>query len=199
MKIVRYPHPALRHAARPVTGIDSELRRIVGQMLDLMYENKGLGLAAPRVGLPFQLFVMNSLGDATESHAERVYINPEISDKRGSIEGEEGCLSFPGLYQKVRRARQIRVQAYDQRGQPIDSELEDLEARIVQHETDHLFGRLFIDYFGPIQKLSSRSAIAEFERDFRRSQEKGEIASNKALLRELRELETKETLAGVML
>jgi peptide deformylase len=108
-------------------------------------------------------------------------------------------LSFPGLYQKVRRARQIRVQAYDQHGQPIDRELSEMEARVVQHETDHLHGRLFIDYFGPIQKLASRTAIAEFERDYRKAQEKGEIAPNKALLRELRELEGKESLTGVLM
>jgi peptide deformylase len=189
MKIVHYPHPALRFPAKPVLAIDNDLRRIVAQMLELMYEHKGLGLAAPQVALPFQIFVMNLKGDPNARELERVYINPMISDKRGSVEGEEGCLSFPGLYQKVRRAKQIRVQAYDQQGQPIDRELSDMEARVVQHETDHLFGKLFIDYFGAIQKLASRSAIAEFEYDYKKSQEKGETPSNKAILRTLRELE----------
>jgi peptide deformylase len=191
MKIVHYPHPSLRFPAKPVLAIDNDLRRIVAEMLGLMYEHKGLGLAAPQVALPFQVFVMNLKGDPNERELERVYINPVIGDKRGSVEGEEGCLSFPGLYQKVRRAKQIRVQAYDQHGHPIDEQLSDMEARVVQHETDHLFGKLFIDYFGAIQKLSARSAIAEFEYDYKKAQEKGEIPSNKAVLRALRELEEK--------
>jgi peptide deformylase len=192
MKIVKYPHPALRYPAKLVTSIDNELRKIVGQMLDLMYENKGLGLAAPQVALPFQVFIMNLSGEAKDPTQARVYINPVIVDRKGSVEGEEGCLSFPGLYQKVRRARQIRVQGYDLEGAPIDRELGDLEARVVQHETDHLHGRLYIDYFGPIAKLSSRAALAEFEREYRKAQEKGEIPSNKAILRMLRDLEGKQ-------
>jgi peptide deformylase len=189
MKIVHYPHPALRHAAKPVTAIDGELRRIVGAMLDLMYTNRGLGLAAPQVALPYQVFVMNLGGDANNREQERVYINPQIIERKGTAEGEEGCLSFPGLYQKVRRAKQIRVQAYDVAGEPLDRVLTDLEARVVQHETDHLHGILFIDKFGPIARLSSRGALAEFERDYKRAQDRGELPSNKEILRQLRTLE----------
>jgi peptide deformylase len=180
-----------------VPGIDNSLRRVVAELFRLMYENKGLGLAAPQIGLPFQLFVMNLKGDAAQPELERVYINPVISDKKGSVEGEEGCLSFPGLFQKVRRARSIRVRAYDQHGGVIDRELSDLEARVVQHETDHLHGRLFIDYFGAIQKLASRNELAVFESDFKKAQEKGELPSTKALQRQLKELEARTDFEGL--
>jgi peptide deformylase len=190
MKIVKYPHPALRHPAKPVTSIDNALRKVVAEMLELMYANKGLGLAAPQVALPFQVFVMNLPGEDDKPRLQRVYINPVISERKGLVEGEEGCLSFPQLYQKVRRAKQIRVQAYDEQGQPVDRVLTDLEARVVQHETDHLHGKLFIDYFGVVARLATRGKLADFERDFRRAQEKKEIPPNKEIERLLKELES---------
>jgi len=189
MKIVKYPHPALRHPAKPVASLDGAMRRIVAQMLELMYEHKGLGVAAPQVGLPYQLFVMNVKGDPKETGEQRIYINPLISEKKGTVEAEEGCLSFPDLFQRVRRARQIRVMAYDERGEPIDRVLTDLEARVVQHETDHLHGKLFIDYFGLVARLDSRSKLANFEREYRRAQERGELPSDAELERQLKALE----------
>lgn len=190
MKIVRYPHPALRFPARPVPLIDNDIRRLVGQMIDLMLEHHGLGLAAPQVALPYQIFVWRPGGEPEQPPGqERVFINPVISDRKGSVEADEGCLSFPGLYQKVRRAKSIRVQAYDQHGAAIDEALSDLPARIVQHETDHLHGRLYIDLFGPVAKVASRKDIAVFERDFRKEQERGLVRSNREILRQLRALE----------
>jgi peptide deformylase len=189
MKIVKYPHPSLRHPAKPVASLDGAMRRIVAQMLELMYEHKGLGLAAPQVGLPYQLFVMNVKGDPKEPGEQRIYINPVLSEKKGIVEAEEGCLSFPDLFQKVRRAKQIRVMAYDERGEPIDRVLTDLEARVVQHETDHLHGKLFIDYFGLVARLDSRSKLANFEREHRRAQERGELPSDAELERQLKALE----------
>jgi peptide deformylase len=191
MKIVEYPHPALRHPAKPVKNIDKPLRLLVGQMLELMHERKGLGLAGPQVAMPFQLFVMSMENEDEKTRADRVYINPVIIDRKGSVEGEEGCLSFPGLYQKIRRAKQIRVQAYDEQGQKVDRVISDLEARVVQHETDHLHGVLFIDKFGIIAKLSARSSLADFERDYKRARERGEIPPEKEIERQLRELEEK--------
>lgn len=199
MKIVKYPHPALRHPAKPVASIDNALRKIVAQMLELMYEHKGLGLAAPQVALPFQLFVMNTKGDPEQPDLQRVYINPVISERKGLVEGEEGCLSFPELFQKVRRAKEIRVQAYDENGQAIDRTLTDLEARVVQHETDHLHGKLFIDYFGVVARLGSRSKLSTFERDFRRAQEKGEIPPAKEIERQLKKLEAGPIAEGAIM
>jgi peptide deformylase len=199
MKIVKYPHPALRHPARPVTSLDGMVRKIAGRMLELMYEQKGLGLAAPQVSLPMQLFVMNSEGDANQRDKELVFINPVITDKKGSVEGNEGCLSFPELFQKVRRAKQIRVQAYDLEGKPVDRRLTDLEARIVQHEADHLQGKLFIDYFGVIARLSSRGQLGQFERDYRKAQERGEYPPDAEIERHLKELDAGKQEPGVIL
>src|SRR5258707_3081813 len=98
MKIVEYPHPSLRHLAKPVRAIDAEIRTAAAQMLDLMYEAKGLGLAAPQVALPYQLLVMNFAGDPNEKTQECVAINPVLVEKKGGHDdGTEGCLSFPGL------------------------------------------------------------------------------------------------------
>ena len=110
-KIVLYPHPALRHPAKPLSAIDAEVRRYAGRMLELMYKHKGLGLAAPQVALPVQLLVMNFEGDAEKKELECVAVNPVIMDRKGTQEGDEGCLSFPDLYQKVRRAKTVTVQS----------------------------------------------------------------------------------------
>lgn len=187
-RIVRYPHPALRHPAEAVRLIDKPIRAVMDELIALMHEHHGLGLAAPQIGLPLQIFAMNRAGDPKQPDLDQVFINPVISEKKGSVEAEEGCLSFPELYQKVRRAKSIRVQAINGKGEPVDLHLVDLEARIVQHETDHLHGRLFIDYFGPLAKLDSRGRLAWFEREFKKAQEKKELPPTKEILRQLRAL-----------
>src|SRR5438128_5753430 len=120
MKIVHYPHPALRHAAKPVGSIDKQLRLHVGDMMELMYEAKGLGLAAPQVALPYQLLVMNITGDPEQRDREEVFVNPQIVERKGFMEDEEGCLSFPGLYQKIRRSKTIKVRAYNLKGELVE-------------------------------------------------------------------------------
>src|SRR5207248_6518358 len=170
MKIVHYPHPALRHPGKPVLTIDKDLRLQIGQMMDCMYEAKGLGLAAPQVALPFQLLVMNVTGDPNQPEREEVFLNPTIVERKGSIDDEEGCLSFPGLYQKIRRAKTIKVQAYNLKGQPVEKVVSDLEARAWQHEIDHLNGVLFIDKMGVLARLSARSSVKSFESEFKRAQ-----------------------------
>jgi peptide deformylase len=189
LKIVQYPHPSLRHKAVPLTAIDKKVHLIAGAMVELMYENRGLGLAAPQVGLPFQMFVANYGGDPEKRELEGIYINPVIIERKGSIEGEEGCLSFPKLFQKVRRARTIKAQAYNLQGQLIELEMSDLPARIWQHEVDHLHGILYIDKFGPIARLSSRGSLREFEREIYKEQERGEIPPDAEIERRLTELE----------
>src|SRR6476620_9987061 len=104
LKIVNFPHPALRHAARPLTAIDANVLRIADAMAELMKEHRGLGLAAPQVGLPFRMFIANLSGDPERKDPPDVFINPIIDERSGgTVEAEEGCLSFPGLYRKVRR------------------------------------------------------------------------------------------------
>jgi peptide deformylase len=175
MKIVHYPHPALRRPAKPLTTIDKQLHLHVGEMFDLMYDAKGLGLAATQVALPYQLLVVNLTGDSNAKDQESVYINPVIIDRKGTQDGDEGCLSFPGLFQKVRRAKTVTVQAYNLKGEAIELTAHDLAARAWQHELDHLNGVLFIDKMGPIAKLAARGEVKNFERIFRKAQERGEI------------------------
>ncbi len=175
MKIVHYPHPALRHRSKPITSISKDLRLHVGGMMEAMYEARGLGLAAPQVALPYQLLVMNITGDPKQPEREEVFINPQIVERKGFMEDEEGCLSFPGLYQKIRRSKTIKVRAYNLKGELVEKVVSDLEARAWQHEIDHLNGVLFIDMMGPIARLASRSTVKSFEREFRRMQERGEL------------------------
>jgi peptide deformylase len=181
LKIVQYPHAALRHPARPILSLDRNVIRIAEAMIELMHEHKGLGLAAPQVGLPFRMFVANFPGDKDQPDQLGVFINPQIDFKsNGTVEGEEGCLSFPGLYRKVRRARSVEVQAHrldvaTGQTQAVALTLRELPARVWQHETDHLDGILFIDKLGPIGKMTVRSTLAEFERDYRKAQKKGDI------------------------
>jgi peptide deformylase len=178
MKIVHYPHPVLRHKSRPVTTIDKQLHLHIGGMMEAMYGAKGLGLAAPQVALPCQLLVMNITGDPKQPEREEVFLNPQIVERKGFVEDEEGCLSFPGLYQKIRRSKTIKVRAYNLKGELIEKVVTDLEARAWQHEIDHLNGVLYIDMMGPIARLASRYAVKNFEREFRRMQEKGEIPAD---------------------
>ncbi len=189
MKIVRFPHPALRYPAAAVTLIDNEVRKVIDALRDLMYQHEGLGLAAPQIAMPIQVFVMNPTGDLNQPEQERIYINPVISQREGNEEREEGCLSFPELYQKVRRPAKVRIKAYDASGATIDEVVDDLVAHVVQHETDHLHGKLFIDYFGPIAKLASRGTLGTFETDFKRAEDRGDYPSKKEILRQLRALE----------
>jgi peptide deformylase len=192
MKIVHYPHPSLRHVAQPLKAIDKKVHLIVGEMLALMYEAKGLGLAAPQVCLPFQVLVMNPSADPNQRDQEGIFINPVILERKGSIEGEEGCLSLPGLYCKVRRAKTVTVRAYNLKAESFDITATELQGRVLQHEIDHLQGVLFIDKIGPVAKLGARGSIQEFERDYRKAQEHGDIPPDKEIEQLLVALE-KET------
>lgn len=189
MKIVHYPHPALRHRSRPLTSIDQHIHAHVREMFELMYEARGLGLAANQVALPYQLLIMNLTGDAEQRDQEVAFINPVILERKGVIDDEEGCLSLPGLYQKVRRARTVKVQAYNLQGALVEIEAGELAARCWQHEVDHLHGVLFIDKVGPIGKLAIRGVLKEFELTYRKAQERGEIPSDDELQARLTVLE----------
>ena len=194
LRIVKYSHPALRYESRPVARIDDALRAIVREMFGLMYDAKGIGLAANQVGLPYRVFVLNLTADPAQPDQERVYINPEIVKRHASIEDEEGCLSFPGLYGMVRRAKKIRVLAYDLEGREVDQEAEDLFGRAIQHETDHLGGRLFIDHLSPPDLASASAKIREIEADFRRAQAAGEFPTDVEIKRQLDRLSKDEKI-----
>ena len=178
MKIVKYPHPALRVQARPVTAIDKEVQMAAGQMLDLMYTHEGLGLAAPQVALDIQLLVMNFEGDPERKDMEYVAINPVIVESKGSVNDREGCLSFPGLYQNVRRAKSVKVQAYNLKGELYEMTCSELPARVWQHEIDHLQGVLFIDKMGPLGRMGSKKDLEKFIAEFEEAKKKGTLLAD---------------------
>jgi peptide deformylase len=188
MQIVLFPHPALRFPSVPITEIGPDLRETVRGMFDLMYASEGIGLAANQVGLPYRLFVLNLTGKREEKEEEHVFINPEIVKRKGSQEAEEGCLSFPKLYGKVRRADEIVVEAFDLDGQGFELTVDDLASRAIQHETDHLDGKLFIDRMSEADQREIMSNVKDFETLFRRQQELGLVPPDVELEVELKRL-----------
>jgi peptide deformylase len=177
LQIITYPHPTLRHAAKPIRRVDADLRGLVREMFALMYEAKGIGLAANQVDLPVRLFIMNLAGKLGEGE-EQVFINPVVSLPKGSDEAEEGCLSLPGLYGNVIRPKSVRVNAYNLAGQEIQRDVTGLEARCIQHETDHLDGILFTDKMSPSQRANVLDELEEFEADFASRRGTGGIPSD---------------------
>jgi peptide deformylase len=193
LQIIHYPHPTLLRVAKPLRRIDAELRKIVAEMFELMYEHRGIGLAAPQVNLPYRLFVVNETGDAKQSEHERVLINPVLSKPKGSAEDEEGCLSIPKVYAQVRRPESIRVTAYDLAGQAVDIQAEGLLARVLQHENDHLNGVLFIDHLSPTGLMAIKDQLEDFKIEFGHRRELGEIPDDAKILSTLAELEKLRT------
>lgn len=166
LSIITYPHPTLRYKAKPIRRVDAHLRQIVERMFELMYEQRGVGLAATQVNLPIRLFVYNPKGNREEG-PEAVFINPVVSRPRSNELEEEGCLSLPGIYGNVVRAKTVHVNAFDISGKEIDQDFSSYEARIIQHETDHLNGMLFIDRMvdGAVREKQDEisSLVTEFQ------------------------------------
>ena len=163
LRIRHYPDPVLRRVAQPVTEIGPELAALAERMIDLMVEADGVGLAAPQVGVPLRLIVVSLTGSRDDAE---VLVNPELSDLQGVAEVEEGCLSVPGIHAKVRRATACTVHAQSLERECFVLEAVDLAARAVQHETDHLDGKLFIDRLGTVGKMACRKAVKQLEREF---------------------------------
>ncbi len=160
LHIIHYPDPRLRKKCAPVTEFGDDLHALVKRMLELMETGKGVGLAAAQVGVLKQLFVMNETGEPGD---EQVVVNPTIHQPHGSAEGEEGCLSLPGINVKVRRAQRCTVRGQDLQGNDIEFEAKDLLARICQHETDHLNGIMIIDRMGPADRIATRKTLKALE------------------------------------
>ncbi|OYV81234.1 MAG: peptide deformylase, partial [Planctomycetia bacterium 21-64-5] len=171
------------------------LHKLVREMFDLMYskQHRGVGLAANQVDLPYRLFIVNLSSDPDLKDEEHVFINPVLSHPKGSSEQEEGCLSLPGLFAEVRRPEAIRVNAYDLAGREIVYDLDDLFGRVVQHETDHLNGVLFIDRLTSTAEAAVREKLVEFEEEFASRRQRGEIPSDEQISARLAELEASRT------
>lgn len=146
-----YPDKALRTAAEPVKEITPEIQQLVDDMAETMYAAPGVGLAANQVGVLLRVFVIDVASEDEPSEL-RVFINPEIVGREGEVTWQEGCLSFPGVSENVDRAAKVRVRALDRNGKPFELEAEGLLAVAVQHEYEHLEGKLMIDHLGPVRK-----------------------------------------------
>jgi len=190
LEIVTYPHPTLRHKSKPIQRVDAQLREVVARMFELMYEAKGVGLAANQVDLPIRLFIANLEAEPEEGE-EMVFINPVVSMPKGTEESEEGCLSLPGLYGNVVRPKKVRVNAYNMQGEEINAEIDGMFARVVQHETDHLDGVLFIDRMTESAKIEAEDELDMFETEFNSRRETGGIPGDAAIGARLREWEEK--------
>ncbi len=193
MRVLKYPHPALRHKSKELRRVDGELRRLAAQMLELMYEHKGVGLAANQVELPYRLFILNPTGDPAVKDQEWVFLNPEITKRSGQVEAEEGCLSFPDIYAQVRRSEKITIAAYNLAGQLVNYDLTGLAARGAQHEYDHLDGILFIDRLTPSGLLSVKDALAALEREFEGNRRRSLIPDDQQIAARLADLESLRT------
>jgi peptide deformylase len=189
LQVIQYPHPTLRHKSKDLKRVDAGLREIVREMFALMYEHKGIGLAANQVDLPYRLFVLNIKGDPKAVDEEYVFLNPRIISHKGSAEAEEGCLSLPGLYGDVRRPEKVRVNAYSLEGKEITLDVDGLFARAVQHEIDHLDGVLFIDRLSTTGEAKARDLVQDFENEFANRRERKEIPDDATIAARLKELE----------
>lgn len=166
MDLVIYPDPVLRKRASPLPEVDPALEEKIREMFEILYREKGVGLAAPQVGWSVRLFVVNTSGEPNPE-LERVYINPEITEASGEILEEEGCLSIPGVRGRVARYEQVRVKALDLQGQPIDERVTDLHARVIQHELDHLDGILFVSRLGTTERMRAAKTLKQLEKEFK--------------------------------
>jgi len=147
LSVRRYGDPLLRQKSKPVTEVTPEIARTIQDMVETMYQQVGIGLAAPQVGIPLRLVVMDDGKRGT-----RALLNPRIAERRGSVVAEEGCLSLPGIFAPVERSEWVRVEAHDVEWQPVSFEARGMLARVVQHELDHLDGVLFIDRLPPMTR-----------------------------------------------
>ena len=160
-KILYLPDDRLRQVAKVVETFDDELQLLINDMFDTMYHARGVGLAAPQIGVSLRLSVIDVIGDKKE---QLVIINPEIISTSGEKEFEEGCLSVPGAYDTVIRAEKVTVKALDRTGKPFEIKADGLLAECLQHEIDHLNGKLFVDLLSPLKRAMARRKLEKFKR-----------------------------------
>ena len=164
LDILHFPDPRLRNKAKPVETVDDSVRRLVDDMLETMYEAPGIGLASTQVNDPRRVVVI----DISEEHDQPLcLINPEILDTQGEEEMDEGCLSVPDVFETVVRAEKVKVGALDREGKPFEMEADGLLAVCIQHELDHLDGKLFIDYLSNLKRQRIRKRLEKDQKQKR--------------------------------
>jgi len=169
LEILEFPDPRLRTRAKPVETFDDDLRALVDNMLETMLAAHGIGLAATQVNRHIRVLVLDVSDDQTDP---RVYINPRIVDEEGSRVCEEGCLSVPGIYANVQRAETVRVEAQDRNGVTFQEEVTGIHSVCLQHEMDHLEGKLFVDYLSPLKRQMVRKKLDKQRRQKLANQQK---------------------------
>ncbi|MDZ7858828.1 peptide deformylase [Sphaerotilus sp.] len=163
LTILRYPDPRLNKVAKPVTTFDDRLRRLVDDMFETMYKARGIGLAATQVDVHERLIVIDASEDKTD---QLVLINPVIiAHSAERVVSDEGCLSVPSIYDKVERFEKVTVEALDRHGAPYTFEAEGLLSTCVQHEMDHLMGKVFVEYLSPLKRNRIRSKMIKRSRE----------------------------------
>lgn len=161
LDILVYPDQRLRQVAKPVESFDHDLHRLLDDMAETMYQAPGIGLAAIQVNVPRRAIVM----DISEQRNElREFVNPRVVEKEGELESEEGCLSVPDVYAPVKRAEAVIVEARDRRGEPFTLEAEGLLAVCIQHEIDHLDGKVFVDYLSRLKQERIKKRLVKHAR-----------------------------------
>ncbi|MFP1880242.1 peptide deformylase [Lonsdalea quercina] len=166
LQVLHFPDERLRTIAKPVKEVNAEIQRIVDDMFDTMYEEEGIGLAATQVDIHQRIIVI----DVSEERNERlVLINPELIEKSGDTGIEEGCLSIPETRALVSRAERIKIRALNRDGEPFELETDGLLAICIQHEMDHLVGKLFIDYLSPLKRQRIRQKLEKLARQSSRA------------------------------
>jgi len=163
LTILHHPDPRLRQAAKPVSVFDDALQNLINDMFETMYDAPGVGLAATQVGIPLRLAVMDCSGDKDKPEP-MVMINPEVTESTERVEMEEGCLSVPGVADKVQRYNRLRLRALDRHGQAYELEAEGLMAQAIQHEIDHLDGKLYIDYLSAMKRERINKKMAKLKK-----------------------------------
>lgn len=162
LEILEFPDERLRRIAKPVDKIDAGIRRLVGDMLETMYKAPGIGLAATQVNVALEIIVM----DVSETKDNPLcLINPRIVESKGQEEMDEGCLSVPSIFEKVSRAESVLVHALDADGKPFELEASGLLAVCIQHEMDHLKGKLFVDYLSPLKRQLIRKKLKKQQKE----------------------------------
>ena len=162
LKILQYPDKRLHKVARKVEQVNEATRKLVGDMAETMYAAPGVGLAATQVDVHEQIIVL----DVSEAHNQlRVFINPGIIASSGEEECEEGCLSVPGIYEKVRRAEKVTVRALDEQGEPFMLEADGFLAVCIQHEIDHLRGKVFVEHLSQLKQIRIRAKLKKRQRE----------------------------------
>ena len=162
LPIIEFPDPRLRTVARPVREVDTRIRQLIDDMFETRYAAPGIGLAATQVDVHEQLLVLDVSEDKSYP---MVFINPEILESEGSQVYQEGCLSVPGIYADVKRAEKVRVRALDRDGQSFEIDADGLLAVCIQHEMDHLAGKVFVDYLSPLKRELVRKKLAKQRRE----------------------------------